>query len=398
MERRANGYAVAALGTRTPVSMNVAGEWWRELLRTVLSRPDEVMLDLGAGGELLVARVRALLSALALLMPLIAGLGGGSATEVMIGLGAAVFINIFAQVWLALAHRRRRHDWLPYATATYDVTTTTLVLLVLNLSDPVAPFNSVVVWCFYLLSIAMTALRNDGRLTLYAGGMAIAQYAVLIAILFALAERPEDLVSVQYGTADFGTQAQRLILMLLMTLLTATIVYRMQRLIESSGTDGLTGLPNRSWLVQRMPRILETARDEGESLTLALLDLDDFKRINAMAGHLVGDRAIRHIAGSMREILAPRERLARIGGQEFVLLLRCPIGNAWERLDRLRHMMAERPFVPERSADPLPISFSGGLASYPADGSDISSLLRSADRRLQAAKHEGRNRVVARDA
>jgi hypothetical protein len=163
MERRANGYAVAALETRTPVSMNVTGGWWQELLRTLLSRPDEVMLDLGAGGELLVARVRALLSALALLLPLIAGLGGGSATEVMIGLGAAVFINIFAQIWLALAHRRRRHDWLPYATATYDVTTTTLVLLVLNLSDPVAPFNSVVVWCFYLLSIAMTALRNDGR-------------------------------------------------------------------------------------------------------------------------------------------------------------------------------------------------------------------------------------------
>jgi diguanylate cyclase (GGDEF)-like protein len=172
----------------------------------------------------------------------------------------------------------------------------------------------------------------------------------------------------------------------------------MQRLIESSGTDGLTGLPNRAWLVQRMPRILEAVREDGESLTLALLDLDDFKRVNAMAGHLVGDRAIRHLAGAMREILGPRERLARIGGQEFVLLLRCPIGNAWERLDRLRQMMIERPFVPERSADPMPISFSGGLAAYPMDGSDVSSLLRSADRRLQVAKNEGRNRVVARDS
>jgi diguanylate cyclase (GGDEF)-like protein len=377
--------------------MDATGGWWRELLRTLLSRPDEVMLDLGAGGELLVARIRALLSALALLLPLAAGLGGGNATEVMIGLGASVFINICAQIWLALAHHRRRHDWLSYATTTYDVTTTTTVLVVLYLSDPVAPLNSMVVWCFYLLSIAMTALRNNGRLTLYAGGMAILQYSVLVVTLFALAGQPHELISVQYGTADVGTQVERVLLMLLMTLLTATIVYRMQRLIESSGTDGLTGLPNRAWLLQRMPRILEAVRDDGESLTLALLDLDDFKRINTMAGHLVGDRAIRHIAGSMREMLGPRERLARIGGQEFVLLLRCPIGNAWERLDRLRHSMAERPFMPERSADPMPISFSGGLASYPADGSDASSLLRSADRRLQAAKHEGRNRVVARD-
>ncbi len=355
------------------------------------------MLDLGAGGELLVARIRALLSALTLLLPLAAGLSGGNITEVMIGLGASVFINICAQIWLALAHHRRRHDWLPFATTTYDVTTTTAVLVALYLSDPVAPLNSMVVWCFYLLSIAMTALRNNGRLTLYAGGMAIAQYGALVITLFALAGQPHELISVQYGTADVGTQVERVLLMLLMTLLTATIVYRMQRLIESSGTDGLTGLPNRAWLLQRMPRILEAVREDGESLTLALLDLDDFKRINTMAGHLVGDRAIRHVAGSMREMLGPRERLARIGGQEFVLLLRCPIGNAWERLDRLRHLMAERPFMPERSADPMPISFSGGLASYPADGGDASSLLRSADRRLQAAKLEGRNRVVARD-
>lgn len=377
--------------------MNVTGDWWRDVLRTLLSRPDEVMLDLGAGGELLVARVRALLSALILLLPLVAGLSGGSATEVMIGLGAAVFINLCAQIWLALAHHRRRHDWLPYATTTYDVTTTTVVLVALNLSDPVAPFNSVVVWCFYLLAIGMTALRNDGRLTLYAGGMAMSQYALLVAALFALAENREELVSVQYGTADVGSQIERVLLMLLMTLLTTTIVYRMQRLIESSGTDGLTGLPNRAWLVQRMPRILEAVREEGESLTLGLLDLDDFKRINAQAGHLAGDRAIRHVAASMRDMLGPRERIVRIGGQEFVLLLRCPIGNAWERLDRLRHSMVERPFVPDRSADPMPISFSGGLSSYPMDGNDVSSLLRTADRRLQAAKNEGRNRVVARD-
>jgi diguanylate cyclase (GGDEF)-like protein len=380
--------------------MSITGDWKRDLLRTLFSRPDEVMLDLGAGGELLVARVRAALSALSLLLPLLALLvsgGAGSATELVIGLGASIFINICAQIWLALAGQRRRHGWLPFATTTYDVTTTTLVVGLLHFSDPVAPFNSIVVWCFYLFSIGMTALRNDGRLTFYAGGMAILQYGLLTAALLAQADSPEQLVSVDYGTVSIAAQVERLVLMLLMTLLTATMVYRMQRLIESSGSDGLTGLPNRAWLVQRMPRILEAVREEGESLTLALLDLDDFKRINVDYGHLAGDRAIRHVAGSMREILRQKERLVRIGGQEFVLLLRCPIGNAWERLDRLRHLMAERPFVPERGGDPLRITFSGGLAAYPSDGGDVSSLLRSADRRLQAAKQEGCNRVVARD-
>jgi diguanylate cyclase (GGDEF)-like protein len=378
--------------------MNVTIEGWREVVRALWSRPDEVMLDLGASGELLVARVRALLSVLVLLLPLVAGLFGGDAMEVMVGLSAAVFVNICAQVWLVLAGHRRRYGWLPYATAGYDVTTTTAALTALWVfQDPVAPFNSVVVWCFYLLSIAMTALRNDGRLTLYAGAMAIVQYALLAGVLYALADTQEALVSADYGTVSIGAQVQRLLLMLLMTLLTATIVYRMQRLIESSGSDGLTGLPNRAWLVQRMPRVLETAREDGQSLTVALLDLDQFKRVNDEAGHLAGDRAIRYVAAALREILQPHERAVRIGGQEFVLLLRCPIGNAWERLDRLRHQMNDRPFVPDRNAEPMPIRFSGGLSAYPADGSDMSQLLRSADRRLQLAKQQGRNRVVARD-
>jgi two-component system cell cycle response regulator len=380
--------------------MSITGDWKRDLLRTLLSRPDEVMLDLGAGGELLVARIRALLSALSLLLApvaLIGNQGAGKLTELMIGLGATVFINICAQIWLALARNRRRHSWLPYATTTYDVTATTLVLALLQLSDPVAPFNSIIVWVFSLISISMTARRNDGRLTLYAGGMAMLQYSLLVGTLLAMAESPEQLVSVDYGTVSVGAQIERVVLMLLMTVLTATVVYRMQRLIESSGSDGLTGLPNRSWLVQRMPRILEAAREDNQSLTVALLDLDRFKRINDQYGHLTGDRAIRHVVGSMREILRDRERLVRIGGQEFVLLLYCPIGNAWERLDRLRQLMAERPFVPERGSDPLPITFSGGLSTYPSDGNNVSTLLRSADRRLQVAKHEGSNRVVARD-
>ncbi len=380
--------------------MSITGDWKRDLVRTLLARPDEVMLDLGAGGELLVARIRALLSALSLLLApvaLIGNQGAGKLTELMIGLGATVFINICAQIWLALARNRRRHSWLPYATTTYDVTATTLVLALLHLSDPVAPFNSIIVWVFYLISISMTALRNDGRLTLYAGGMAMLQYSLLVGMLLALAESPEQLVSVDYGTVSVGAQIERVVLMLLMTVLTATVVYRMQRLIESSGSDGLTGLPNRSWLVQRMPRILEAAGEDNQSLTVALLDLDRFKRINDQYGHLTGDRAIRHVVGSMREILRERERLVRIGGQEFVLVMYCPIGNAWERLDRLRQLMAERPFVPERGGDPLHITFSGGLSTYPSDGNNVSSLLRTADRRLQVAKHEGCNRVVARD-
>ncbi len=368
-----------------------------ELARQLLSRPDEIMLELGAGGEVLVARIRAVLSALVLLLPLIAALGGSNAQEVLIGLGAAVFVNIMAHVWLVLAHRRRRLPWLPYATATYDVTATSSVLVLLSLNDPVAGMNSMIVWCFYAIAISLTALRSDGRLTLFAGGLAIAQYGLLVWAVFALVPSPERLVSLEYGTASVASQLERLVLLLMMTVLTATIVYRMQRLVELSGNDGLTGLPNRSWLLQRMPHLFAMARNGGGSMTLAMLDLDGFKRINDEIGHPGGDRALRHVAAALGEMVGEHEALVRIGGQEFVLVMHCPVGSAWERLDRQRRSLAERPFLPERGADAFRITFSSGLAAWPQDGDTTSALLRAADRRLGQAKREGRNRVVARD-
>lgn len=377
--------------------MHASLKWLRDLFGEFWARPDELMLQFGASGELLVARIRAVLSALVLLLPLLHAASGGGTIELMIGLGAAVFINIMAQLWLALARRRRVYAWLPYATSTYDVTATTCVLVVLSVVEPAAGLNSMVVWCFYLLAIALTALRNDGRLTMYVGSLAIVQYALLAAAVFLAVRSPEQLVSVDYGTASLSSILQRLVLLLLMTLLTGAVVYRMQRLVELSGNDGLTGLPNRAWLLQRMPGLLEALRRDGGQMTLALLDIDNFGRINEEAGHLDGDRAIRHFAAILQGMLQEEERVVRLGGQEFVLLLRCPIGSAWERIDRTRRLMAERPFASERVDERFTLTFSGGLASWPQDGSDVRTLLGVADHRLQGAKHAGRNRVLVRD-
>ena len=378
--------------------MGASTQWLRDLATTLLARPDEIMLELGAGGELLVARIRALLSALVLLLPLLNAAAGGNSSEVLIGLGAAIFINIMAQVWLALARARRRHSWLPFATSTYDITTTTGVLALLSLGDRVSGINSMVVWSFYLIAIAMTALRNDGRLTLYAGGLAIVQYGLLAWAVFASAASPEQLVSADYGTASVATQGERLILLLLMTLLTATIVYRMQRLVEMSGSDGLTGLPNRTWLLQRMPRMFDGVRADGGSLTLALLDLDNFKRINDEAGHL--GRRSRHAPyrlGDERSAAAEGTPGAAWAARNSCCCCTARSAAPGNGSTGCAARSPKDPFQPERGAEPQRITFSGGLAAYPQDGADVSAMLRSADRRLQQAKREGRNRVVARD-
>lgn len=368
-----------------------------DFCRRLRERPDALMLELGAGGELLVAQLRAALSLLLLLLPLINLLTGGSFGETMAGLVGVVLTIVASQVWLALSRQRGRYRWLPWATATYDVTATTLVLCLLALQSPATALNSMVVWAFYLLAICMTALRNDSRLTLYTGILAIVQYGLLSIALFVVVDSPDQLVSVEYGTASASSQIQRLGLLALMTALTATVVYRMQRLVDMSGTDGLTGLPNRTWLIHRFPVMLDAARASGSSLSVCLIDLDYFKRINDEAGHLAGDRALRHVVDLLRERLEPREWLARLGGEEFALLMALPIGRAWERLESMRRSLADRPFLPEHGAEPMRLTMSAGIASWPQDGADLSALLRRADTRLRHAKLEGRNRVLARD-
>lgn len=378
--------------------MHSTGGRYRDIATSLLGRPDEVMLEVGASGELLVARLRVVLAALLLLLPLLNAASGGTVNETLIGLAGAVFVNVFAQAWLALARRKRRFPWLPYASSAYDVTATTLVLVLLAFNHLPSALNSMIVWCGYVLAIMVTALRNDGRVTLFAGALALLQYGSLAAVLFAVAPSPEQLISSDYGTVTVGGQAQRMLLLLMFTLLTTAIVYRMQKLVEMSGIDGLTGLPNRTWLLHRFPALLEAARADGVSLCLALIDLDGFKRINDEIGHHAGDRALLHVVGLLQDTPEDGEWLIRLGGEEFVMILRKPLGTSWERLDGLRRALLARRFVPEQGADPLLVTFSAGIACYPHDAEDLSTLLRRADLRLNAAKRNGRNRILARDA
>jgi diguanylate cyclase (GGDEF)-like protein len=370
----------------------------QEVATALLSRPDEIMREVGASGELLAARLRAVVAAALLLLPLANALTGASIRETVLVLGATVAVNAFAQLWLALARRQRRFAWLPFVTAAFDVTATSLVLLVLAIDHLPAGLNSLIVWCGYLLAILLTALRSDGRVSLFAGALALLQYGALVLAAMVFVSSPEQLISSDYGEVTIGVQVQRLVLLVFVTAVTAMLVYRMQQLVEMSGTDGLTRLPNRTWLAHRMPRIFDAARADGGTLTLALLDLDHFSHINEEVGHRSGDRALRHFVSMVQQIAEPGEWLVRLGGEEFVLLLRKPIGTAWERVDMIRRMVAERPFEPDRNADPIQLTFSAGLASYPHEGADLSRLLLHANQRLQQAKRDGRNRVVARDA
>ncbi len=371
---------------------------FREVTTSLLSRPDAIMLALGASGEMLVARLRMVVAALLLLLPLVRVLGGGSIKQSLAVLLGAVIVNVWALLWLQLARRPRHYRWLPFATVAFDVTAITVLLVVLGANHLPSALNSMVVWACYLLAILVTALRSDGRTTLFAGLLALLQYGLLNVVVFSMASSPEQLISTEYGAVTASTQIQRMALLVIVTLVTATVVYRMQRLVELSGTDGLTQLHNRTWLLHRMPRLLAAADEDGLSLSLALIDLDHFKRVNAEAGHHAGDRALRHVVAVLNGTIGPGEWLVRLGGEELVLVMPLPMGTAWERVDALRRLVAEHPFDPDRAhLEPIRLTFSAGIAASPHDGHDASSLLGRADQRLKIAKREGRNRVVARD-
>lgn len=377
--------------------MNNIGLGLREFWQQLRAPPDALMLELGAGGELLVAKLRAALSLALLLLPLVNIVTGEyMPTEGIAGMFGVILAVAASQVLMLLARQQRRFRWLPWVTTSYDVSLTTFVLALLAPSSLAASLNSMVVWAFYLVAVCMTALRNDGRLTLYTGALAMLQYAALAAAVFALAQTPEQLASADYGTARVSNVLQRVMLIAIVTAITAAVVYRMQRLVELSGSDGLTGLPNRTLLVHHFPALLEGAREHGGSLALGLINLDYFRRINDEAGHAIGDRALRHAVGVLREGLEEGDLLVRLGGEEFVLLMPLPAGRAWERLEALRRDLATRPFVADADADPVRITFSAGLACWPQDGADLSQMMRRADLRLSRAKLEGRNRVVVR--
>ena len=374
----------------------------RDLSNTVRDRPDEIVLDIGAGGELLVARIRLVATALLMLMPLINLLSGGGVFESLAGFAGTGIGMLFAFLWLTLAKQRRRYPWLPFVTSASDVSMETLVLVLLATQSPAASLNTLIVWSCYPLSIFATALRNDGRVTLFAGTLAIVQYSALVLWVFAHADPHVTLATTAYGEVSVSNQVQRLVLLLVATLLTAVVVYRIQRLVLLSGTDTLTGLPNRSFLVHRVPQIVEQSRKQDHSITLAIIDLDHFKRINDDYGHPVGDRALRHVVQLLRNELGRDEPLMRVGGEEFVLLLERPMGAAWERMETLRKRVASVPFVPDEDgpdsvSNTCTLTFSAGLACCPQDAVEVSGLMRRADQRLRKAKQPGRNRIIARE-
>jgi diguanylate cyclase (GGDEF)-like protein len=159
-------------------------------------------------------------------------------------------------------------------------------------------------------------------------------------------------------------------------------------------TDPLTGLFNRRHFAARLEEEIARASRDGSSLTVLAVDVDLFKSVNDRFGHGAGDAVLQAVSLVIRRAVRFFDVCARMGGDEFVIVLHGTEANALQTADRLRRRVAN--WQPDPSLglpSDLKITVSIGVASMRRDGTDAQELLARADRALYAAKQAGRNRL-----
>lgn len=156
--------------------------------------------------------------------------------------------------------------------------------------------------------------------------------------------------------------------------------------------DALTGLVNRREFEQRLERVLETSRSNSDEHALCYIDLDQFKIVNDTCGHMAGDELLRQIRGVFEPHTRHRDTLARVGGDEFALLMEhCPLGQAGRVAEGLRQAVDEFRFTWEGNTFHLGASI--GLVPITAESGTSADVLRNADAACYTAKELGRNRI-----
>lgn len=157
-------------------------------------------------------------------------------------------------------------------------------------------------------------------------------------------------------------------------------------------TDPLTACANRRQMELTLPRLLHKAKILQQSLSLILIDIDHFKRVNDQFGHDAGDRVLQHLSSVLRQRLRSGDLLIRLGGEEFLIIL--PTARESEAAhvaEACRELISQHPLVePNFTID---LTISAGIACYRGD-EELNQLLKRADEALYLAKSQGRNCVI----
>ncbi len=161
--------------------------------------------------------------------------------------------------------------------------------------------------------------------------------------------------------------------------------------------DALTGLPNRSFLIERLDKELISAAKHDYYGAVLFIDLDQFKHINDSLGHLAGDEVLKHVAKKLQAVTKSRDITVRLGGDEFIVVLTdlgCELTHAVSKAEevgtRLRNFIAQPHFFNDLQ---LHVTCSVGIVMYPEDNADAYELMQYADAAMYQVKEQGRNAI-----
>lgn len=160
--------------------------------------------------------------------------------------------------------------------------------------------------------------------------------------------------------------------------------------------DSLTGLPNRNMINDRLVLALAHAERNDEKFAVLFLDMDDFKSVNDTLGHSIGDELLKDVSKRLKGLLRGEDTVARIGGDEFVILLTGLKDVSYSTRLAERIIAALQP-VFKIGTHEIHSSFSIGIAVYPTDGKDTETLFKSADSAMYRAKEQGKNSYYLHD-
>lgn len=172
----------------------------------------------------------------------------------------------------------------------------------------------------------------------------------------------------------------------------AKLHQELDRVSAQARHDPLTGALNRKGMDEALDRELSAVRRKETPLSVSLLDIDNFKKLNDTLGHATGDVALTHLANVAKECMRPQDTLARYGGEEFVILMPdTTLENGIEAMTRLQRELTKRFFL--AGTEKVLITFSAGVAQL-AEGENGASAIKRADEAMYLAKRAGKNRVL----
>jgi diguanylate cyclase (GGDEF)-like protein len=209
----------------------------------------------------------------------------------------------------------------------------------------------------------------------------------------------DDCIYLPFQEEEFKFRIARSLRFRKLTKLREMLIEQNRELWGKAITDNLTGLYNRNYFDDVFVMEFERARRYQSHLGCIIIDVDHFKNVNDLYGHLMGDQVLRELGALVKETFRKVDITARYGGEEYALLLPETVPEGiYFVCERFRKLVAEHPFASKQRGEqgPIPITISLGAAHYPDEKMfSASDMLRVADDMLYKAKREGRNRVEA---